>query len=183
MVTIADGNRNPASSGRPRSPNYSERVSSTPDRAADIDLVLAFLNTIDVEEDTDVLRDRKTWIAWATGRGLDPASLTAARQARTALRAAAGDTTEPAKSTGTPMRVEVNDGRPELVAPTAAAAILVAAARLTVLGEWERIKICPRSDCRWAFHDESRNRSRTWCSMRVCGNRSKSQARRERDRD
>ena len=34
-----------------------------------------------------------------------------------------------------------------------------------------RLKICP--NCRWLFIDRSRNRSRTWCDMAVCGNRAK----------
>lgn len=35
----------------------------------------------------------------------------------------------------------------------------------------ERLKIC--SNCGWLFLDRSRNRSRTWCDMAVCGNRAK----------
>ncbi len=34
-----------------------------------------------------------------------------------------------------------------------------------------RIKICP--NCHWLYLDESRNRSRRWCDMAVCGNRAK----------
>lgn len=34
-----------------------------------------------------------------------------------------------------------------------------------------RIRICP--NCRWLFLDRSRNRSRLWCDMTVCGNRAK----------
>lgn len=45
------------------------------------------------------------------------------------------------------------------------------ALRLSVLAEPERLKICP--NCGWLFLDRSRNRSRTWCDMAVCGNRSK----------
>lgn len=37
--------------------------------------------------------------------------------------------------------------------------------------EPDRLKICP--NCGWLFLDRSRNRSRTWCDMAVCGNRSK----------
>ena len=37
-------------------------------------------------------------------------------------------------------------------------------------------------DCRWAFYDESRNRSATWCDMKVCGNRAKVRGFRERTR-
>ena len=51
---------------------------------------------------------------------------------------------------------------------------------LALLGEerWRRIRICP--NCAWLFLDKSRNRSRLWCDMAVCGNRAK--ARRHRSR-
>lgn len=35
----------------------------------------------------------------------------------------------------------------------------------------ERMKIC--GNCGWLFIDRSKNRSRTWCDMAVCGNRVK----------
>lgn len=35
----------------------------------------------------------------------------------------------------------------------------------------DRLKICP--NCGWLFIDRSRNRSRAWCDMAVCGNRAK----------
>ncbi len=38
---------------------------------------------------------------------------------------------------------------------------------------WGRLKACRADDCRWAFVDHARNRSRAWCSMRACGNRAK----------
>ena len=38
-------------------------------------------------------------------------------------------------------------------------------------GSWSRLKTC--RNCRWAFWDASRNRSATWCSMTLCGNRLK----------
>ena len=47
-------------------------------------------------------------------------------------------------------------------------------------GTWQRLKACPAHDCEWAFYDYSRNRSRTWCMMQVCGNRSKVRAFRKR---
>jgi predicted RNA-binding Zn ribbon-like protein len=37
-----------------------------------------------------------------------------------------------------------------------------------------RLKVCPA--CRWLFLDKSKNRSRQWCDMKVCGNRAKAQA-------
>lgn len=49
-------------------------------------------------------------------------------------------------------------------------------------GSWERMKACPGPHCGWAFHDHSRNRSSQWCSMRICGNRTKGAAFRHRQR-
>jgi predicted RNA-binding Zn ribbon-like protein len=40
-------------------------------------------------------------------------------------------------------------------------------------GTWARLKACPHARCGWAFYDRSRNRSSQWCSMRICGNRTK----------
>ncbi|TIT75254.1 MAG: hypothetical protein E5W57_23105, partial [Mesorhizobium sp.] len=34
-----------------------------------------------------------------------------------------------------------------------------------------RLRICP--NCSWLFVDRSRNSSRLWCDMAVCGNRQK----------
>jgi predicted RNA-binding Zn ribbon-like protein len=45
---------------------------------------------------------------------------------------------------------------------------------------WSRLKACRRDVCRWAFYDTSKNRSGTWCSMAVCGNRVKTRAYRAR---
>jgi predicted RNA-binding Zn ribbon-like protein len=47
-------------------------------------------------------------------------------------------------------------------------------------GTWSRMKACRADDCRWAFIDTAKNRSRAWCSMESCGNRAKVQAYRER---
>jgi predicted RNA-binding Zn ribbon-like protein len=40
-------------------------------------------------------------------------------------------------------------------------------------GTFARLKACPHERCGWAFYDMSRNRSSQWCSMRICGNRTK----------
>src|ERR671933_384799 len=40
-------------------------------------------------------------------------------------------------------------------------------------GSWRRLKACPHERCGWAFYDRSRNQSSQWCSMRICGNRTK----------
>lgn len=40
-------------------------------------------------------------------------------------------------------------------------------------GSWQRLKRCPGTGCPFTFYDSSRNRTGTWCSMAVCGNRAK----------
>ena len=43
-----------------------------------------------------------------------------------------------------------------------------------------RLSACRDENCRVAFYDKSRNRSRAWCSMEVCGNREKARSFRQR---
>ncbi|MGH2812186.1 MAG: CGNR zinc finger domain-containing protein [Actinomycetota bacterium] len=47
-------------------------------------------------------------------------------------------------------------------------------------GTWDRLKVCRRRECLWAFYDHSRNRSGNWCTMAVCGNRTKVKSYRQR---
>lgn len=47
----------------------------------------------------------------------------------------------------------------------------LSALRLIAAPQAEAMKIC--AHCGWLFLDRSRNRSRTWCDMAVCGNRVK----------
>jgi predicted RNA-binding Zn ribbon-like protein len=44
-----------------------------------------------------------------------------------------------------------------------------------------RIKTCPAHDCGWKFVDRSKNRSRRWCDMSVCGNLAKTRQYRARN--
>ncbi|MBC6446579.1 CGNR zinc finger domain-containing protein [Actinokineospora xionganensis] len=147
----------------------------------DVELVLDFLNTLDVEENADLLDDDLRWHAWLAARGLTAGDPTHVRAVRDGLRGLIGG----APASPPPdadVRVSVVAGVPKVSAPDVAGAVLAAASRLAVLGEWERVKICPADECQWAFFDRSRNRSRTWCSMQVCGNREKARAWRERSK-
>jgi len=36
-----------------------------------------------------------------------------------------------------------------------------------------RVRQCGGKTCRWMFVDRSKNRSRRWCDLKVCGNRTK----------
>ena len=47
------------------------------------------------------------------------------------------------------------------------------AADLLVAPELAEVRMCEAPDCAWLFLDQSRNRSRRWCDMKVCGNRQK----------
>lgn len=48
------------------------------------------------------------------------------------------------------------------------------AADLLVSSEVQRVRRCAnRGECDWLFIDTTRNRSRRWCDMRSCGNRTK----------
>ena len=58
--------------------------------------------------------------------------------------------------------------------------IAVAIARAQGDGSWSRVKACASDDCHWAFYDVSKNRSRAWCDMQVCGNRAKTRTFRQR---
>lgn len=52
-----------------------------------------------------------------------------------------------------------------------AAATAHSVLRLIAMPDPERMKIC--GNCGWLFIDRSKNRSRAWCDMAVCGNRAK----------
>lgn len=44
---------------------------------------------------------------------------------------------------------------------------------LTSAADLERLRLCAAETCDWLFLDRSKNRSRRWCDMSVCGNRDK----------
>ena len=48
-----------------------------------------------------------------------------------------------------------------------------AAGRLVISPRLARVRACAASDCGWWFVDDTKNRSRRWCDMKLCGNREK----------
>ncbi len=44
---------------------------------------------------------------------------------------------------------------------------------LTSATDLELLRVCAAENCDWLFLDRSKNRSRRWCDMSVCGNRDK----------
>jgi predicted RNA-binding Zn ribbon-like protein len=56
------------------------------------------------------------------------------------------------------------------------------AAELLTSPDLTFVRECASYDCGWFFMDATKNRSRRWCDMRVCGNRAKSRRHYERRR-
>lgn len=171
---------------------------------ADVELVRSFANTLDVDDGTDELRSADAFTAWLRARDLlrsgggqiaDPGDLALARRLRAALRAEMAAhhdrSADPAAraeldrlAADLPVHLVFTEGAVEPEASGVRAAltrVLASAHALVREGAWERLKICPDDTCGWAFYDESRNRSRRWCSMDVCGNRQKVRAFRDRE--
>jgi predicted RNA-binding Zn ribbon-like protein len=168
---------------------------------ADVELVRSFTNTVDVEDHTDRLASSDEFRSWLRDQGLLGADesigdddLDLARELRRALRAEMAshhdDVPDPAAraaldrlAADLPVRIVPSSGALEPVAqgPRGALTRVLASTQILVrAGVWNRLKVCPDDGCSWAFYDESRNRSRRWCSMDVCGNRHKVRAYRDR---
>jgi len=160
-------------------------------------LVIDFVNTLDIEEETDALADTREATAWLKQRGLlarghadigaqDRERLISVREAiRQKLLANNGAepnddaarVLERAARAGA-LGVRFHGDSASLAAgtagfPGALANLLVPVARAMSDGTWRRMKACRADDCEWAFYDRSRNRSGVWCDMAVCGNREK----------
>ncbi|PZR94623.1 MAG: hypothetical protein DLM67_12275 [Candidatus Nephthysia bennettiae] len=54
------------------------------------------------------------------------------------------------------------------------------AADLLTDGPISTIRVCEGRGCGWLFLDTSRNRTRRWCDMKICGNRAKARRHHER---
>jgi predicted RNA-binding Zn ribbon-like protein len=171
----------------------------------ELDHVRQFVNTLDLETREEQLADPDGLVAWLAERGLVPAGdepfttadVLQAQSLRESLRklllanngapldAAAVDALNAAsKSAELVVRLDADGaGRLSPVRPGidgALGRLLAIVFRSMAEGTWQRLKACPDHDCEWAFYDWSKNRSGTWCDMRVCGNRAKARAFRER---
>jgi predicted RNA-binding Zn ribbon-like protein len=147
--------------------------------------VQQFVNSVDLEHELDWLPD------WLDERGLG-AELDRARALREALRALVlanngapvdGDALELVNGAAARLPLQLGaDGRLRVGAGDDALDGVVATALGAMLdGTWPRLKAC--RNCCWSFYDYSPNRSATWCSMQLCGNRKKTRAYRSRRRD
>jgi predicted RNA-binding Zn ribbon-like protein len=169
----------------------------------EVALVRSFVNTVDYDDGTEELANPAALGAWLVGAGLvEPGTPASGRDLQLALRLRAALRTELAshhREVDDPGAVAALEEvcrelplravcTPAGLAPSAGgvrgalAALVAAATTARIKGTWARLKICPADDCAWAFYDASRNRSKRWCSMEVCGNRSKVRAFRDRSR-
>ena len=170
-------------------------------------LVQAFVNTRDLEDNSDLLEDADAANAWFVATGLRgthatiaEAELELARAARECirclleprdgrpLRAAELGPLHELTATRQP-RLTVGDGGVlTLENPRhddlgdALFELLLIIHRAQQDGSWPRLRACANPDCRWAFYDRSRNQQGNWCDMAVCGNRFKNRQLRARRR-
>ncbi len=52
-------------------------------------------------------------------------------------------------------------------------ALAMSAADLMTSEAVDRVRACQNDECRWLFLDTSKNHTRRWCDMKLCGNRMK----------
>jgi predicted RNA-binding Zn ribbon-like protein len=166
-----------------------------------LDLVQRFVNSYDHLTRRGIIETPEELDRWIAARGFPPGPPSTSRElrrvwdAREGLRAVLegnnGGELDPAvlervNAEGRRVRLAVvldRDGRPSLArqvtgAAGVIAAVFAACAAAAEGGTWPRLKACPA--CGWVFYDRSKNRSGTWCTMAICGSRSKMRALRRR---
>ena len=168
-----------------------------------LELLRTFLNSVDLESHGEDFSTPALLADWLAERGLltrgarlGPGDLEQAIEFRETLRdvlesnAGHGDADTALRrldaiAARVPLHVQLA-GNPRLE-PEGKDGIHAAIGRLlgiaydaAIEGTWRRLKVCRSDTCRWAFYDSSRNRSGTWCTMAICGNRMKGRAFRRR---
>ncbi len=148
--------------------------------------VQLLINSRDVHNEVEWLPE------WLAERGLGPGELERARELREALRALVlANNGFPldegalavvnAAAARLALRVEPSGRLAVAARGDALDEVLAVALGAMLDGTWGRLKAC--RNCSWSFHDYSPNRSACWCSMQICGNRTKTRAYRRRRAD
>lgn len=168
-------------------------------------LVQALVNTYSGHTREDLLATPAAASGWLAGTGLlsPEAQLSDGEQlaligTREAIRGVLGAHTKRATDAGAaarltealmPCRLSVTadpSGAVRLTRadqhryPRVLGAFAIAIAEAAVAGTWDRLKACPGDRCGWAFYDRSSSGRSRWCSMQVCGARSKMRVYRSR---
>jgi predicted RNA-binding Zn ribbon-like protein len=153
-------------------------------------LVQRLVNTVDFERDRDWLGD---FLA-EEDVSATPAELEGVRRTREAIRELLyannhqpfeGDPYGVLREAADRARFTLDLAAPAVVADAPGVdgllgRVLAVAYGAMIDGTWHRLKACRNHGCRWAFYDQSRNRSASWCSMQLCGNRTKTRSYRRR---
>jgi predicted RNA-binding Zn ribbon-like protein len=162
-------------------------------------LVQRFINSVDLEAGIEELDTPAALSSWLSAHGLTQspvrvthADLERAHRFRELLRRLAlannGAPLDPdvvgavnRELAALPLVGAVDDGAHRL--EPAGAGLDEALGRIAgivivegVLGRWRRLKGCARDACHWVFYDHSRNGTGTWCTMAICGSRTKANA-------
>jgi predicted RNA-binding Zn ribbon-like protein len=170
-------------------------------------VVQAFVNTRDLEDESDLLSEADAARKWLEDTGLlrpdsrmTPADLELARTVRESIRALleSGDSDVHSGADLGPLRdlagrhqlrlTVRDDGALALENPRhdklsdGLFELLLIIRHAQEDGSWSRLKVCANPDCRWAFYDRSRNQQGNWCNMALCGNRLKNRELRARRR-
>ncbi len=164
-----------------------------------LELLQRFVNTHnhDLPDDWDRIGSGRKAQAWLREKRLiagretvTEAEATRLRLLREAIRSLAmanhrGRTPDPGALTAirlstAELKVVIDEAGHTSLEPTAQGVDGAVATLLGILheaqlsGDWIRMKGCRQ--CGYAFYDRSKNRSATWCSMAICGNRKKNRA-------
>jgi predicted RNA-binding Zn ribbon-like protein len=168
-----------------------------------VGLLQDFLNTADIESRSDLVATPSALAEWLAAKGLvaDSQRVSVAEHARVLelrerLRDALEATTHGLDAddayrrldeiaSSVPLRVRFGDGAHLEPAQGRKASVVIGPILAMVYDAMRdealsRLKVCRNEACRWAFYDTSRNRSGTWCSMAICGNRQKGRVYRRR---
>ncbi len=168
-------------------------------------LVQALVNTLNVEFERDLLATPDAaagWLttagAWSPGAPLTGAQHGVLTELREACRGVLWMHTERRADAAAAARLVTALGSCRLTLATgpggdlrldcadhdlftrAVGAVATAIAEASVTGTWTRLKSCPGHLCGWAFYDRSPAGRSRWCSMQVCGARTKMRAYRGR---
>jgi len=167
---------------------------------AQVDLLVDFANSYEVDgtEEVGTPAELARWLAdhelLPDGARVSADDLVLAHDLRAGMRramtahhdrTATEDPALTAAAATLPLALAFDRPQPRLV-PTgspverALGALLVAVEAAETSGAWRRLKLCAAATCQYAFYDTSKNQSRTWCSMQVCGNRQKTRTYRRR---
>jgi predicted RNA-binding Zn ribbon-like protein len=165
-------------------------------------LVRDFVNTLDHELGTDALVTPDGLTEFLSDHGLlaGPGRVSAAQRAKAVrLRGALHDALELNHDAAGAQLPDLDDVLGELPVRLAwdgahvvarpveegvaggLAQIGLAAHQAVAQQQWWRLKICAFDECEWAYYDQSKNRSRSYCEY-GCGNKLKTRAYRARQR-